>query len=208
RDMELVTKEGKRISVVPAPWKTERNSNTSVAEFGGHSLDGGDDHDLGRVGLLSYENNALDTAGAQFGLGAVRTGAFGFFAVAGGPIAVPVLFAGVAGNAADIATGGGPGSNYVQYEVSPSRMFRTPSEDEIDDLPDKMGPGKGDLYYGEGWTIGLQTRYRLKIVFDPTSQTWIPATNVVLTYDILDRSNQYLYNPPTSKILSLVSTTN
>ena len=58
---------------------------------------------------------------------------------------------------------------FVQYEVSPKRHLETPSGDE---LPDLEGPGKGDIYYGEGWTLGLQTKYRLGIEFDTETETW------------------------------------
>ena len=79
----------------------------------------------------------------------------------------------------------------VQYEVSPNRMIRTPSED---DLPDKMGPGKGDIYYGEGWTLGLQTKYRFSVErIPPIGGSWTLTTRQILTYDILDVKNQYVY---------------
>lgn len=57
-----------------------------------------------------------------------------------------------------------------------------------------MGPGKGDIYYGEGWTLGLQTKYRLGIKQEPpNSGNWVPDTALILTYDIMDINNQYVY---------------
>ena len=48
----------------------------------------------------------------------------------------------------------------VQYEISPNRRIETPSGDE---LPDLVGPGRGDVYYGEGWTLSLQNKNRLGV---------------------------------------------
>jgi len=35
----------------------------------------------------------------------------------------------------------------VQYEVNPTTHLETPSGDSLTDL---VGPGKGDIYFGEG----------------------------------------------------------
>ncbi len=53
-----------------------------------------------------------------------------------------------------------------------------------------MGPGKGDVYYGEGWTLGLQLKHRLGIKEEPSgSGNWVPDTALIYTYDILERNN-------------------
>ena len=90
------------------------------------------------------------------------------------------------------ATGGTvlPGINFVQYEISANTRLQTPSGDS---LPDILGPGKGDIYFGEGWTIGLQTKYRLGIQWNDGTEQWELTTAQIETYDILDRSNQYIY---------------
>ena len=76
----------------------------------------------------------------------------------------------------------------IQYEISPNRHLETPSGDELTDL---LGPGKGDIYYGEGWTLGLQDKYRLGIEF--VDEQWQLKTIGIATYDILERTNQYVY---------------
>jgi len=96
------------------------------------------------------------------------------------------------------ATGGAvlPGVNFVQYEISADTRLQTPSGDS---LPDILGPGKGDIYFGEGWTLGLQTKYRLGIEClerepgDGPCLEWQLTTEEIETYDILDRGNQYIY---------------
>jgi hypothetical protein len=76
----------------------------------------------------------------------------------------------------------------VQYEISPNRRLQTNGEDEI---PDLMGPGKGDVYYGEGWTLALHTKYRLGIKKE--GDQWVPDTAKIFAYDIMERENQYTY---------------
>jgi len=39
----------------------------------------------------------------------------------------------------------------------------------------------------------LQTKYRLGIQFNDTTLQWEPTTQTIETYDILDRTNQYIY---------------
>ncbi|MCZ6678531.1 MAG: carboxypeptidase regulatory-like domain-containing protein [Candidatus Poribacteria bacterium] len=188
------------IPVYPSPWSDERqfgNAGNSSAPFieGGADLDDikNDDRDIGKRGLLGYRNS--DTAGAHYFGAAVAESVIGGITVAAGPFGFALQLVKMG-----ITTGVLANEEFIQYEVSPNRFLRTPSEDEIDDLPDKMGPGKGDLYYGEGWTLGLQTKYRLGIKInpdydatDPDSSEWIPDTALILTYDILDVNNQYVY---------------
>ncbi|MEK7275194.1 MAG: hypothetical protein AAB110_08050, partial [Candidatus Desantisbacteria bacterium] len=88
------------------------------------------------------------------------------------------------GKTAGIAAGPG-----IQYDVTPTRHLETPSGDE---LPDQIGPGKGDIYYGEGLALGLQSKYRLGIKKD-SSGKWKPWTEEIITYELLKRTNQYIY---------------
>ena len=171
------------VPVYPSPWSEEReiddvdfdNLQTST-------------HDLGKKGLLEYRDPSSATttfaiasiAEIAIGVGSALLPAPGGFAAQLVKLGAMVVLMNT-----ELA---------VQYEVSPSRHLETPLEG---DLPDLLGPGKGDIYYGEGWTLGLQTKYRLGIQPNPDSapgaSQWIPHTELVLTYDILERNNQYLY---------------
>ncbi|MBI4848801.1 MAG: T9SS type A sorting domain-containing protein [Nitrospirae bacterium] len=91
------------------------------------------------------------------------------------------------GKATALATG----LSGFQYDVSPNRHLETPSGDE---LPDLLGPGKGDVYYGEGLTIGLQSKYRLGIKpIEGSPRKWKLYTEEIITYKPLERKNQYIY---------------
>ncbi|MBI1923097.1 hypothetical protein HYR99_02490 [Candidatus Poribacteria bacterium] len=59
-------------------------------------------------------------------------------------------------------------------------------------MRDLVGPGQGDIYFGEGWTLGFQDRYRFGLTFDEILG-WQTKTQEITTYDILDRTNQYIY---------------
>ena len=170
--------EDRKIPVYPSPWRDER----SVEGFEFKKSPGSDtkSNDLKDKGLLGYK----DSRGTeQFTWMAVVEAARGG-AVSGlmGPFAYLVQIANM-GASYGIMKGVG-----IQYEVSPNRHLETPSGDELTDL---VGPGKGDIYYGEGWTLGLQDKYRLGIEF--VDEQWQLKTIGIATYDILERTNQYVY---------------
>ena len=181
----------REIPVYPSPWRTER------WVFGHHfagSLGGDPDsdtnfRDMEDKGLLGYRNSVPTLA--AFSLAARLEGLTGAAIVALGPVGYVLQLAQVGIKAAAITAAGTFGA--VQYEVSPARRLETPSGDE---MPDLLGPGKGDIYFGEGWTLGLQTKYRLGLERDSTETepTWRLTTEQVETYDILDRTNQYVYS--------------
>ena len=185
----------KEIPIYPSPWSDEReigdffesedeeeeeeeeDSNISDSEF----------RDLKDQGLLGYEDP--DHAGAHFTWMAAVEAATGAGIVAMGPwgygiqLAKLVVKTGTLGRAE-------VGSGLVQLAVSPNRRLETPSGDEQTDL---LGPGKGDIYFGEGWTLGLQTKHRLGIEKNDSTGEWERKTETIETYDILERSNQYVY---------------
>ncbi len=192
-DMKIKAKDGTEISVYPAPWSVERE--IEGVTFG--TAENPSDNpfqDLGTKGLLGYESDP-DTVGDKFwpvlgieaGIGAAATAAS---AIPGGAL---VAYAGILVKhgitAGTIGAGKGVyGIPMVQYSISPSRHLQTPSGDE---LPDLLGPGKGDIYFGEGWTLGLQSQYLLSIEWKDNQ--WKPVTTEQTTYDILERTNQYVY---------------
>ncbi len=164
------------IHVYPSPWSVER-------EIDGVDFDAITDgsNDLKGKGIIGYRNS--DPTYGAFIPAAILEVAMGAGIVVSGPVGDALQVAKLAGTVALHAN-----SEFVQYEVSPNRRIETPSGDE---LPDIMGPGKGDVYYGEGWTLGLQTKYRFSIIQE--GGQWIPQTELILTYDLLERNNQYVY---------------
>jgi hypothetical protein len=170
-DMEIEINDVE-IPVYPSPWSKERE----ISEYKDNLPS-----DLGSSGLLGYRDS--DPAAGHFTWTAIAEVGTGAGIVALGPVGYAFQVAKVA-----VKTGGMAATNMVQYEVSPNRHLETPSGDE---LPDLLGPGKGDVYYGEGWTLGLQTKYRLGI--QQKNGTWELTTAQVQTYDILERTNQYIY---------------
>ncbi len=105
------------------------------------------------------------------------------------PFSAGAIFVQAAGieaglNAAALASAG---AGLVLAEVVPAAVYAGG-----DEFPDLMGPGRGDVYFGEGWTLGLQNNYILGIEPDGTGG-WKPKTTEKVTYDILSRSNQYIY---------------
>lgn len=79
----------------------------------------------------------------------------------------------------------------IQYEIRPNTLVQTPAGDT---RPDLVGPGKGDVYIGEGWTLALRDHYRFGIVWDETAGAWENSTNEVKTYTIeQEKENQYVY---------------
>jgi hypothetical protein len=171
------------IPVYPSPWRDERtieeyyiyNSETQKWEYNLPS-------DLESSGLLGYRDS--DPTLGHFTWVALLDVGTGAGIVALGPLGYALQVVKLALKAGILAD-----ADIVQYEVSPNRHLETPSGDE---LPDLLGPGKGDIYYGEGWTLGLQTKYRLGIK-QKTDSTWELTTAQIQTYDILERTNQYIY---------------
>ncbi|MEK7813688.1 MAG: hypothetical protein AAB296_08000, partial [Candidatus Desantisbacteria bacterium] len=168
------------IPVYPSPWSKEREINGE--KYGKNNNE--------YEGLLGYQNS--DSTLGHFAWGAALEGISGAGIVALGPVGYALQFIKLGAKAG--ALNACNDKTFVQYEVSPKRHLETPSGDE---LPDLLGPGKGDIYYGEGWTLGLQTKYRLGIQQNGTdtegNAIWELTTETVETYDILDRTNQYLY---------------
>ncbi len=183
------TKSGRKIPVYPSPWSDSRligephDSGTADTQKPNQIV--GDDKDLGKQGLLGYQDP--DSAVTHFSLAALGEAVIGSVVVATGSVGYVFQIAKLGATSGLFDT-----KEYIQYEVSPNRTLRTPIEDEIDDMPDKMGPGKGDIYYGEGWTLGLQTKYRLGIE-QQTDGSWAPYTALIFTYDIMEVTNQYVY---------------
>ncbi len=176
------------VPVYPSPWSSERtiegfefeNDPDSDSEF----------KDLEDKGLLSYEDPG--SVSHKFIIGGLYHVGMGTVFVAKGPLSYALKLAKLGITAWKIGTGDTvPGQGYfVQYEVSPNRRLQTPSGDC---LPDLVGPGKGDLYFGEGWTLGLQTKYFMGILWNDSTEEWDLSTDEVETYDILDVDNQYIY---------------
>merc|ERR1712096_316208 len=153
------------IPVYPSPWSVERN------------IDGVDfdeikssNQNLANRGLLGYRDS--DPTLSHFTWAASAEGAAGMGFVAAGPYGYALHIAKMASTAVGLASG-----QAIQYEVSPNRRLETPSDDNL------VGPGKGDIYYGEGWTVGLQLKYRLSIKKE--GDIWVAETRSILTYDIL-----------------------
>jgi len=170
------------IPVFPAPWTTERE--IWDATLGGGVVDDSFESDLGSKGLLNNRDDA--SAFTAFTVAAVVETVTGVASVALSP---PVAYAiqvvkGFMGGG--LLTGENTG--LVQYEVNAGRRLETASGD---DIPDLIGPGRGDIYYGEGWTLGFQDRFRFGLTFD--GENWATETTEITTYDLLDRSNQYVY---------------
>ncbi|MBU0700304.1 hypothetical protein KKE26_03275 [bacterium] len=172
--MDIKIKD-EEIPVYPSPWSNEREINGDPYS---------DDNKY--KGLLGYQNS--DSTLVHFIWGAALEGLTGAGIVALGPVGYALQFIKLGAKA--IARNACGNNTFVQYEVSPKRHLETPSGDT---LPDLLGPGKGDVYYGEGWTLGLQTKYRLGLKFATETETWELTTETIETYDILDRTNQYLY---------------
>ena len=172
------------IPVYPSPWSVERNMlNFTFNEAGDSGI--AEFLDMEGKGIIGYRNSTPTIAG--FAFAAVVEGVSGaLLAAAPGPLSYALQLLKVGLTPAVIAAG-----DMVQYEVSPNRRLQTSAGDT---LPDLMGPGKGDIYYGEGWTVGLMTKYRLSIGKDPDTGEWVPVTKQIMAYDILDRHNQYVYN--------------
>ena len=182
-DMQITAGDAE-IAVYPSPWSEERDIDgvnyKSVTES---------NQDLGNKGLLG--NHYAGSASIAFAAAAVIEAGTGAGITITGPAGYGIAAAKIAATMAVLETG------VVQYEISPARHLETASGDE---LPDLMGPGNGDIYYGEGWTLALQTKYRLGIKKnpdydeqDPDSKEWIPDTAQILAYDIMERNNQYIY---------------
>jgi hypothetical protein len=179
-----------KVPVYPSPWRTERKVKDFEFEKNPDSTT--EFKDMKDKGLLGYQDS--ESTGAQFAFAAILELASGGYIVALGPVGYALQVAKLAIKGATISSVD-VDEGVVQFEVSPNRHLETPSGDE---LPDLVGPGKGDIYFGEGWTLGLQTKYRMGIKCterDPSNNClgWELFTEQVETYDILERTNQYIY---------------
>jgi len=178
----------REIPVYPSPWSNER----AVKDFDFEFAKEGDAYerdfkDMKDKGLLGYRNS--DPTAGRFILGAAIESLTGAGVVALGPFGFAAQLAQL-GVKVGVMNVEGTSSGIVQFEVSPNRHLETPSGDELADL---LGPGKGDIYFGEGWTLGLQTKHRMGIAWDENNQEWNLNTQTIETYDIMDRTNQYIY---------------
>ena len=190
----------KEIPVYPSPWRDERKVDDFKFEDDPDS--GTEFKDMKDKGLLDTRDHPVPAAGA-FTIAAVLEAASGALLVWSGPLAfaiqvvkIPILGVGLSSGTAI------PGhTGVVQYEVSPNRHLETPSGDELSDL---VGPGKGDIYFGEGWNLALQSKYRMgvelvvdnngdPILDDKGERQWELSTVQIETYDISSRTNQYIY---------------
>ena len=217
--MQIKSEIGASIPVYPSPWSVERDIDG--VDFG-DIKDG--NNNLGDRGILDPRepfpaSGAFAIAAAYESIKGGIVAASGSFGLGIGlqlvNAAAVTLF--LAEETSDVIPGLSA-VGIIQHEISPSRHLETPSGDE---LPDLNGPGKGDVYYGEGWTLGLQTKFRLGIKqysnFDSSKASinynprypdrddaenptmgwnnpkWIPDSAQIETYAILDRDNQYAY---------------
>jgi len=212
--MKVKSKGGKEIPVFPSPWSEDRRILGDF--YGWLPLDFDDikegDNDLGNKGILDPRRRG--SAAESFGIGVIWQVATGLVQKAVGLTGPPSMATMLVNAGLKVLFLSSETSELipqlqalgkVQYEISPSRHLETPSEDDSD-IMDLMGPGRGDVYYGEGWSLGLQTKFRLGIKMnedapddapnydpnDPTSK-WLPDSAQILTYAILEQENQYSY---------------
>ena len=190
RDMKIRTQGGQEIPVYPSPWSQEQTIDgvdfetdpDSDTEF--QNL-----RDRGLLGARDAESafdihSELRPEEQLAGAAAVVDGALGIFA-----------------QLLNISTVEQRLNTFVQYEISPNRRIQTPAADT---LTDQLGPGKGDVYFGEGWTLGIQEKLRLGIQ-SAGAGGWVLFTPPpIATYDILARSNQYIYT--IRNILNIIKT--
>ena len=175
--------EDKEVPVYPSPWSYERKIEDF--KFEKEPGPGTEYKDMESKGLLGYRNSE-PTLGHFTWVATLEALSGAAIALAVGPLGYAFQLVKVCSKAGSmVATG--PRA-MIQYEVSPGRRLETPSGDE---LPDLLGPGRGDIYFGEGWTLGLQTKYRLGLKKE--DGTWKLTTSKIETYDILERKNQYVY---------------
>ena len=200
------------IPVYPAPW-SERDIEgfdddaTDLGDKGlldtrGSKSEFGDDYD-------SAAQNYMANIGMRFG---ITAGKMGLGALAGKVLPkISMKLAKWAGPAAAIASyplavaftfkdaailkEGTNSRGYItpqiQYEVRPRQRMETPKGDTA---PDLVGPGKGDIYIGEGWTLILRDHYRFGVAWNETEQTWEENSSEVKTYTIeQEEENQYMY---------------
>jgi len=177
--------EDEEIPVYPSPWRNERK--VKDFEFEKSPDSSSEFKDMKDKGLLGYKNS--DPTLGHFTWAAALEATTGAAIVVSGPAGYVFQLAKLGIKAAAV-TPVGTSEGIVQYEVSPNRHIETPSGDK---LPDILGPGKGDIYFGEGWTLGLQTKHRLGIQWNEDTEQWDLTTAQIETYDILDRTNQYVY---------------
>jgi hypothetical protein len=191
RGMNLRLADGARVPVYPSPWSQERTiDGVNFEDDQERRLTENAIPDLEDRGLIGRRNLGSDnTAGAAFAIAATVESATGAAIVATGSLGYALQIVKVATVLGGISVA--DRGAIVQYEVSPSRRVETPSGDE---LPDLLGPGRGDTYWGEGWTLGLQTKHRLGIRLE--GDQWVPETETVATFDVLARTNQYVYTIP------------
>jgi hypothetical protein len=187
------------VPVYPSPWSDERT--VAGFKFNKDPGSGSSSSDLGTKGLIGSDRTLTPSAGA-FTIAAAFEAVTGFIVLLTGPLAPLIQLAKLPILAVSLEAGTAiPGSTgVVQYEVNASRKLQTPS----DGSPDLVGPGKGDIYYGEGWTLGLQNKYRMgiQLIVDNSgnpildskgNKQWKLYTESIMTYDILERTNQYIY---------------
>ena len=173
-NMKLTARDGSTMTVYPSPWTGQRAGLTKSLTADG------------KQALLDDKYATQTSADTKFvTLSAAEMGRSAAMAALAGPAGYAVQIANMAASWGIMDSEMG-----IQYSISPSREIKTGSGESI---PDLVGPGKGDVYYGEGWTLGLQQKYLLGIEQSSNGE-WVPKTATERwTYDILNRTNQYLY---------------
>jgi len=182
-----ITVDDKEIPVYPSPWQGERDIGDIDDDAWPSDLE--DDGLLDTRGAQSAADHYTYLAAIDLGTGAATVALVG-------PVGYLFQLVKSANKYIFMQNGVSNGWGLVQYEVSPNRHLETPSGDELTDL---LGPGRGDVYFGEGWMLGLRTRYRMGIKCDrankedPCEAGWQLYTEEIETYQILNRTNQYIY---------------
>ena len=142
------------IPVYPSPWSTERK--IANIDFEKNPDSDTEFKDLEEKGLIGYRNSEPTLGHFSYAAAAELLTGSVIVAIGGGfGYALQLVEIGVKASVMPaVGMKDETWKGMVQYEISPSRRLKTPSGDT---LPDLLGPGKGDIYFGEGWTLGLQT---------------------------------------------------
>ena len=216
-NMRISYPNGEEIHVYPSPW-SERNI---TLPDGTDAFDYTEDHDLGDTDTLgtqdsqstahNYQIDLLTKVGISVGKRAVASAILGAamkwgskklaagVTIAFAALSVPASIYSAYSDAdnMDFRTDSESrnwipiATPQIQYEISPRQRMQTP---EGDATPDLIGPGKGDIYIGEGWTLALRDHYRFGIRWDDIDKIWETSSTEVKTFTT-DRNeeNQYVY---------------
>jgi hypothetical protein len=211
------------IPIYPAPW-SRRNidgfeggvdlSDKGLLQPKPSKSDSGDDYDSAASNYMISVGIRFGITGGKVGLGKLAAGVIAKISekVAkkwAGPVAAIASFPlGLAFNLvrasylkektdSDIIP-------QIQYEIRPRQRIQTPRGDTTSDL---IGPGRGDIYIGEGWLLILRDNYRFGITWNETQGTWEQQADEIKTFTVeRDERNQYIYT--TRDIEQIVSDLN